>query len=209
MPAYNEEKTIAGTIVPLVQSRVLDRVTVADDGSTDRTGEVAERAGAAVHRMPRNLGKGGAMKMAIDAAIDRGTTIFVFFDADLLGLRPDHVVRMVKPVVERKAAMVVGLQDRGALVNNVEGVIPPISGQRACTIDVVQRVPESFWSGYKIEAGLNRAAELCGPSLTFVCDGMTAINKTGKVGFAEGTVRNMNMMREVFSAMLQANRELR
>lgn len=209
MPAYNEAKTVAGTVKPLVASRVLDRVTVVDDGSKDGTAQAASAAGASVHQMPKNVGKGAAMKSAIEAAVARGTTVFVFFDADLLGLRTDHVHRMVEPVLSRRACMVVGLQDRGPVVNAVQPAMPLISGQRACSIDVLRRVPDDFWQGYKIEMGLNRAAELTGPSLCFVCDGMTAINKTAKVGAADGTMRNLRMMQEVLSAMHQATVELR
>jgi len=208
VPAYNEEATVAATVHPLVRSG-LNRVTVVDDGSRDRTAQVAAAAGAQVHRMERNVGKGAAMKSAIDAALARGTHVLVFFDADLMGLRPEHVQALTRPVTTGRACMVVGLQDRSPLVNMMQAAMPPISGQRAVRADVVRRVPDQFWRGYRIEMGLNRAGELTGPVLLRVLPGLQAINKTAKVGAEQGTVQNLKMMREVLQAMKDAREEIR
>lgn len=52
IPAYNEEKTIAGVVVQAL--KFVDRVVVCDDGSRDLTGEIAEGLGAVVMRHERN-----------------------------------------------------------------------------------------------------------------------------------------------------------
>ena len=59
IPAYNEEGAIARVV--LGARRYVDRVVVCDDGSTDLSGEIAERLGALVVRHERNLGYGAAV----------------------------------------------------------------------------------------------------------------------------------------------------
>ena len=79
IPALNEEGSI-GSLVEKV--RAIDdtyRVLVIDDGSSDRTAEEAEAAGAKVYRHPYNIGNGAAVKSGIREA---DGDIFVFMDGD-------------------------------------------------------------------------------------------------------------------------------
>lgn len=66
LPAFNEETSI-GSVVLLTRMYV-DRVIVVDDGSSDRTAEVARLAGAEVIRHPTNMGKGAALRTGFMAA---------------------------------------------------------------------------------------------------------------------------------------------
>ncbi len=68
LPAFNEEVAI-GSVV-LETKRYANRVIVIDDGSSDRTAEVATLAGAEVIRHEVNMGKGAALKTGFDAVID-------------------------------------------------------------------------------------------------------------------------------------------
>ena len=64
MPAYNEEGSVARVIDEI---RAFDsgfEVIVVDDGSGDRTTEVAEEKGARVLTLPYNLGIGGSVQTA-------------------------------------------------------------------------------------------------------------------------------------------------
>ncbi len=80
IPAYNEGKRIEKVIqCALKQSK---NVIVVDDGSRDRTGELAVRCGAKVIRHAVNLGKGGALKTGCDFAIEKKAKVIVVLDAD-------------------------------------------------------------------------------------------------------------------------------
>lgn len=201
MPAHNEEKTVLNTVVPLLRSGQFDRVTVVDDGSKDRTGQLAKSAGAVVRRMEKNVGKGRAMKTEVDASLARGTSIICFFDSDLIGLSEEHAAKLVRPVADGRAVMCCGLRDYSPIANILQAGLPPITGERAVSADVIRRVPEHFWNGYRIEMGLNRAAELTGPTLMTVLRGLTIVNKTQKVGPQEGLLRHAKMFAEVLEAM--------
>ncbi|MBW2316598.1 MAG: glycosyltransferase family 2 protein [Deltaproteobacteria bacterium] len=73
IPAYNEEEAIASTVTEIRE--ILDgggladsEILVVDDGSADRTADLAEGAGARVLRNPHNVGYGSALKRGIKAA---------------------------------------------------------------------------------------------------------------------------------------------
>lgn len=70
IPAYNEEHSIAGVIedIRLHGGEHVREILVVDDGSNDRTGEAAERAGARVVRLAQNSGYGAAVKRGIREA---------------------------------------------------------------------------------------------------------------------------------------------
>jgi glycosyltransferase involved in cell wall biosynthesis len=80
IPAFNEEANVA-SVVDEVQQHGLPALVV-DDGSTDRTAEVAEQAGAVVLRLPVNLGVGGALRCAFRYAVAHGYRTVVQCDAD-------------------------------------------------------------------------------------------------------------------------------
>ena len=102
IPAYNEEKRI-GKVLQRIPEFV-DEVIVVDDGSNDRTSEVARKFGVEVIRLERNEGKGKAMSEGIKAA---NGDIIVFMDADGQH-RPEEIVKLVEPIVNGEADFVIG-----------------------------------------------------------------------------------------------------
>lgn len=105
VPAWNEEKTI-GDVLDGLRSRV-DRVVVVDDGSADRTSEIARGRGADVVRHSVNRGLGAALGTGIRAALNAGADVIVTFDAD--GQHdPADVPAVVAPVLDGKADLVIG-----------------------------------------------------------------------------------------------------
>ena len=69
LPAFNEEISIGSMVLHAREHA--ERVIVVDDGSSDRTAEIARFAGAEVIRHPKNMGKGAALKTGFDLAGER------------------------------------------------------------------------------------------------------------------------------------------
>ena len=95
MPAYNEERSIASMVVGA--KNYVDQVVVVDDGSTDRTAEIAESAGAYVVRHDRNGGYGAALRTIFETARDLGADKMVIIDSD--GQHdPEEIPKLLQPL---------------------------------------------------------------------------------------------------------------
>lgn len=110
VPAYNEERTIAGVLAVLTASPLLDEILVVDDGSTDHTVKVVRTNFPQVQVISRekNGGKGGALWLG---ALFAKNPVLFFCDADLLGLTVSHIADLVGPVAEGRVRMVAGVQE--------------------------------------------------------------------------------------------------
>ena len=108
IPAYNEEATI-GEVLERIAALELDaQVVVVDDGSRDRTAEIAEAQGATVIRQA-NAGKGAAIRAAIGAM---DGDIAVIQDADM-EYDPAEVPDLIEPIMRGVADVVYGSRLRG------------------------------------------------------------------------------------------------
>ncbi|HEX6569704.1 MAG TPA: glycosyltransferase [Acidimicrobiales bacterium] len=153
IPAWNEAKTIGGVVYAALDARLVDDVIVVDNASTDATAAVAAAHGARVVVEP-TPGKGEAMRAGVAAAPLAG--VVVFLDADLMGLRPEHIDSLVAAVAGRRADMACGLFDRGPLANPIFlAKLPVLTGQRALRRDLFDLLDLTDVHGYRVEAALN------------------------------------------------------
>ncbi len=105
LPAFNEEISIGSAV--LHSRKHAECVIVIDDGSTDRTAEIARLAGAVVVSHPKNLGKGAALKTGFELAGQDGASVIVTLDAD--GQHdPEEIPKLVAPIHNGIADMVNG-----------------------------------------------------------------------------------------------------
>ncbi len=108
MPALNEERTIA-EVIAQIPRRIpgVDevRVVVVDDGSTDRTGELARAAGADVVRHGQRRGVGAAFRSGIERATALGADYVVTIDADGQ-FDPHDIPQVIQPLLDGSADFV-------------------------------------------------------------------------------------------------------
>ncbi len=103
IPAFNEEIPIGSVVISTL--KYVDQVIVVDDGSTDRTAEIAEAAGAEVIKHTSNQGKGAALKTGFQSVGDRD--IIVTLDGDGQH-NPADIPRLLKPIINGEADIVNG-----------------------------------------------------------------------------------------------------
>jgi glycosyltransferase involved in cell wall biosynthesis len=114
IPALNEQATIERAIAALPRSVpgfAQVESLVVDDGSSDRTAELARTAGAdRVLRLATNRGLAAAFSAGLAEALAMGADVIVNFDADLQ-YDPADLPALVAPILEGRADLTVG--DRG------------------------------------------------------------------------------------------------
>jgi glycosyltransferase involved in cell wall biosynthesis len=107
IPAYNEALRIEPVIA---EAKKHLPVSVVDDGSSDNTSQVAERAGARVIPLRPNQGKGVALKAGFKVAIQEGYEAALTLDAD--GQHdPVEIPKFIQAFKERHVDLIVGARD--------------------------------------------------------------------------------------------------
>jgi glycosyltransferase involved in cell wall biosynthesis len=106
IPAYDAVHSV-GAVVGRTLA-IVPNVLVIDDGSRDGTAEAARAAGAEVHVVPTNRGKGAALRAAFEILFSRGFTGVVTLDADGQHL-PEEIPRLLSAAPE--ADLVLGTRD--------------------------------------------------------------------------------------------------
>ena len=105
IPAYNEAKNLP-KILPELQ-KFSYKIAICNDGSTDATGEVAEKYGVTVINHSKNLGYGAAVRSLFLKAKDMGCDVLITFDADGQH-RIEDINKVVKPIIQKQADIVIG-----------------------------------------------------------------------------------------------------
>ena len=82
IPAFNEAAPLAALLAELQRTLPDHELVVIDDGSRDRSAEIAAQAGARVLRHPYNLGDGAALQTGFKYALESGAPWVVQMDAD-------------------------------------------------------------------------------------------------------------------------------
>lgn len=105
IPALREEQNIHQVVSE--SAHHVDEVWVIDDGSDDRTAQLAEAAGACVIRHEVNRGKGAAIKTGLRALLERGVLYVVALDGDGQHL-PGEIPRFIARADECEAGLIIG-----------------------------------------------------------------------------------------------------
>ena len=105
IPAFNEEKNIAVVITQL--KKIVDKIIVCNDGSTDLTSKIAEELGVIVINHEKNLGYGAAIRSIFLKSKDLDGDILVTFDADGQH-RVADINKVINPIINGKSDLVIG-----------------------------------------------------------------------------------------------------
>ncbi|MCB1787756.1 MAG: glycosyltransferase family 2 protein [Chromatiaceae bacterium] len=111
IPCYNEEHTLPQTVADIPRDiEGIDKVEILiiDDGSTDRTIEVARSIGVEhIVRNKKNMGLARTFRRGLDACLRAGADIIVNTDGDNQYAGAD-IPKLVQPILEGRADMVIG-----------------------------------------------------------------------------------------------------
>ena len=113
IPCYNEEETLLTTLnsLPKAINGINEiEVLVINDGSTDKSAEIAKNWGASVLEIKPNKGLANAFRNGLNEALKRNADIIVNTDADNQYCAED-IPNLIKPILEGKADIVVGARD--------------------------------------------------------------------------------------------------
>lgn len=105
IPAFNEASYIAD-VVERARQHVVD-VVVIDDGSRDRTADIAQAAGAICLQLPKNCGKASALRAGIAYARERNFTHVITLDGDGQH-HPEDIRVMLRVAEETGADLIIG-----------------------------------------------------------------------------------------------------
>jgi polyisoprenyl-phosphate glycosyltransferase len=193
VPAYNEAGRIGAVLEPILASRLVDEVIVVDDGSEDATGEEAARFPVRLIRLPENRGKAAALDAGVSVA--RNDT-YLFLDADLVGLKTEHVDQLLRAYIDGRLDMAVGVFSDGRRNTDLAQKINPYaSGQRVLPRRLWERAKENVHEmNFGIEIALSRLAAREGWNKEYVkLAGVTHVLKEEKRGLAKGLADRLRM----------------
>ena len=201
IPAHDEAGRIDDTARTALQASLVSRVIIVDDGSTDGTSSVA--AGIAVGnprldvlRMATNQGKSAALLRGIHAS---NTDLIAFIDADLIGLTPQHIDDLIRPVLAGECDMSLGLFRGGRLHTDMAHLATPfLSGQRCLRWQHFRDAPFLEDARYAVEVAFSLHARQHGLAVRSIpWRGVTHITQPEKHGILRGYLSYLRMYSEI------------
>jgi glycosyltransferase involved in cell wall biosynthesis len=171
IPAYNEEKTISNVVKQT--KKYIDDVLVIDDNSSDKTADLAKKAGAKVISHILNRGVGLAQRTGFNYTFDKNYDYMVQLDAD--GQHdPKYIPELLKKLKENNLDIVIGsrflnssykkwpihrktgIKFYSFVVNFISGlkITDVTSGYRVYRVDALKRLTEISDKNWAIEQTL-------------------------------------------------------
>ncbi|MDI6602097.1 MAG: glycosyltransferase family 2 protein [Thermoanaerobacteraceae bacterium] len=200
IPAFNEEKTVGNVIGVLKSCEKIDEIIVINDGSEDRTLEVAKSYGVDVIDLKQNIGKGGAICKGLEIA--KGDIILIL-DADLIGLKKNHIYDMINPIIFDNVDMTIGIFTNGRVTTDLAQKFAPfLSGQRAIKRHILNDINNLEITRYGFEIALTKYTDKHNIIVKEIpLDNLTHIMKEEKMGLYKGVKARMKMYLEIVKSL--------
>lgn len=200
--AYNEEKTVGSVIEVLKNIDIIEKIIVVSDGSTDRTANIVSKYDYINFiSIEKNIGKGASVIEGLKEC--EGYDVVLLLDADLIGLREEHVYDLLNPVIVDDADMAIGLFAGGRVSTDIaQKITPYLSGQRAMKKSLLDKIPEMDTNQYGLESAITNYVKKNSVNYKMVkLKGLTHMTKEEKMGIWKGLKHRVRMYMDVFKVM--------
>ena len=161
IPAYQAAATIGEVVRATLEILPTANVIVVDDGSSDGTGDKGLGIRAVLVTLPRNRGKGVALRTGIGRACADGAEVIVTIDAD--GQHPAREIpRLLQPIAEGTADLVLGARARNGAMPISRRLTNWLSATLASRIG--RQVIRDAQTGFRAFTGAGGLAERVRPA---------------------------------------------
>ncbi|NLK96586.1 glycosyltransferase family 2 protein [Defluviitalea saccharophila] len=203
IPAYNEEGRIGNVLSPLMGFELIKEIIVVNDGSEDLTAKEARQYPVTLIELPFNQGKAAAIKRGLEASTGEW---ILFLDADLKGLRKEHLISMIEYTKIEGIDMVIGTFTKGKLITDLSHKIAPfLSGQRLIKRTILEAMPHFEHARYGIEIMITGYAHKMGCQIKKVkLPHVYHIPKEQKRGWIKGKIEKYSMYRNIISTLFES-----
>lgn len=202
IPAYNEEERIGAVLKAIDNSKLVNEIIVVDDGSTDQTSKIVKNSEvkAKLISLQENTGKTNALAEGVKLATYPN---LVFVDADLTGLKSEHIDKMIRTYDQGNWDMVIGVFRKGRAGTDIsQKLFPHLSGQRVLSVRVWEKLDKAKSEGSGVEMGLTKLAVKENLSTTTVkLTGVSHIRKEEKMGFIQGVKERLKMYGDIIKTL--------
>lgn len=201
MCAYNEEGRIGNVLQAIGGHPLLDEVIVIDDGSKDKTRELVQ-AYKNIRLITYEINKGKSYALATGIAAAKND-ILMLIDADLIGLTPEDITRLVEPVLSNATDISMTLRKNSLFIYRWIG-LDFISGERVLKKNLLDDRLEEIKQlpGYGVEVYMNRLIIERKLRVKIVrWPDVSVTLKMAKVGFWKGLGGEAGMIRQILKVI--------
>lgn len=185
VPCYNEAERLGRVLKVLSECPSIHKIIFVDGGSTDDS-VLRAQSYSKVHVLA--LGKKGGKGQDVKEGLGLVESPAVFLcDADLIGLRQENILKMIKKFEQNPNGLVVGLTQKSRFATHHwirANIFPAISGMRIVSTEDLKKVLENSLSNdYGLEPYMNYYfLKKNAPVNKVLLDGVNDIPKPGKTG---------------------------